>query len=104
MHLWNIIDKLRQLGVTIILTSHSIKECEALCSTVGLLVKGEFKCLQKIENLRIIQKNNYSLVLKVNNYGSFQKIDTFLNHSIRGLVLKSKIFKSQIYFFFNNFL
>ncbi len=32
----------------VILTTHSMEECEALCARIGILVLGELKCLGMI--------------------------------------------------------
>jgi len=36
----------------VVLTSHSMEECEALCQKVGIMVKGEFKCIGSIQHLK----------------------------------------------------
>ncbi|TMW69302.1 hypothetical protein Poli38472_001458 [Pythium oligandrum] len=37
---------------SVLLTTHSMEECEALCSRVGILVQGQLKCLGSVEHLR----------------------------------------------------
>ena len=34
------------------LTSHSMEECEALCSRLGIMVNGGFKCIGSIQHLK----------------------------------------------------
>ncbi|XP_055842779.1 LOW QUALITY PROTEIN: uncharacterized protein LOC129909731 [Episyrphus balteatus] len=60
--LWNVICQFRDSGKTIILTSHSMEECEALCTRLAIMVNGEFKCIGSTQHL----KNRFSkgLVLK----------------------------------------
>uniref|UniRef100_H3GIJ8 ABC transporter domain-containing protein n=1 Tax=Phytophthora ramorum TaxID=164328 RepID=H3GIJ8_PHYRM len=36
----------------VILTTHSMEECEALCTRVGILVSGQLKCLGSVEHLK----------------------------------------------------
>jgi ATP-binding cassette subfamily A (ABC1) protein 3 len=36
----------------VVLTSHSMEECEALCQKVGIMVKGQFKCIGSIQHLK----------------------------------------------------
>ena len=38
--LWDLLDEVRRGGQTIILTSHSMEECEVLCTRVGIMRKG----------------------------------------------------------------
>ncbi|XP_065093711.1 phospholipid-transporting ATPase ABCA1-like [Ochlerotatus camptorhynchus] len=54
--LWNMINRLRDAGRTIILTTHSMDECEALCTRLAIMVGGEFKCLGSTQHL----KNKFS--------------------------------------------
>ena len=39
--MWNLVDRLRESGVTIILTTHYIEEAEAIADRVGVINKGE---------------------------------------------------------------
>jgi len=61
--LWNMVSRIRESGKSIILTSHSMEECEALCTRLAIMVNGEFKCLGSTQHL----KNKFSkgLVLRI---------------------------------------
>jgi ATP-binding cassette subfamily A (ABC1) protein 3 len=37
---------------SVVLTTHSMEECEALCTRVGILVSGKLKCLGSVEHLK----------------------------------------------------
>lgn len=50
--LWNMINKTRNNGKSVILTSHSMEECEALCTRIAIMVDGEFKCLGSAQHLK----------------------------------------------------
>ena len=39
-------------GHTVILTSHSMEECEALCSRIGILAAGKLRCLGSVQHLK----------------------------------------------------
>ncbi|KAH7491511.1 hypothetical protein KRP22_003026 [Phytophthora ramorum] len=45
-------DDNRDGGACVVLTTHSMEECEALCSRVGILVSGRLKCLGSVEHLK----------------------------------------------------
>lgn len=51
-HFWNTIALFRDHGKSIILTSHSMEECEALCTRLSIMVNGKFKCLGSIQHLK----------------------------------------------------
>jgi ATP-binding cassette, subfamily A (ABC1), member 3 len=54
--LWNIINKTRNSGKSVVLTSHSMEECEALCTRIAIMVAGNFMCLGSVQHL----KNKFS--------------------------------------------
>ena len=43
--IWETINNIRKSGTSIILTSHSMEECEALCDRLAIMVRGSFQCL-----------------------------------------------------------
>jgi len=47
-----------------ILTTHSMEEAEALCTRVGIMVKGELKCLGSTQHLKNKYGSGYVLVVK----------------------------------------
>ncbi|CAF1682200.1 unnamed protein product, partial [Adineta ricciae] len=51
-HFWNAIAQCRDHGKPIVLTSHSMEECEALCTRLAIMVNGKFKCLGSIQHLK----------------------------------------------------
>lgn len=61
--LWNMVCRIRDSGKSIVLTSHSMEECEALCTRLAIMVNGEFKCIGSTQHL----KNKFSkgLILKI---------------------------------------
>lgn len=63
--IWNIISKERSFGKTIVLTSHSMDECEALCSRLTIMVRGEFKCIGSMQHLKNKFSQGYDLSIKV---------------------------------------
>jgi len=50
--MWNLVDKLRQSGVTIILTTHYIEEAEEIADRVGIINKGELIVVDDKEALK----------------------------------------------------
>ena len=41
--LWNCILEMIRGGQSVVLTSHSMEECEALCTRMGIMVNGKFQ-------------------------------------------------------------
>lgn len=64
-YVWNALCKLRDNGKCIVLTSHSMEECEALCTKVAIMVNGNFKCLGSTQHLKNKFAAGYTLTIKV---------------------------------------
>ncbi|KXJ71644.1 hypothetical protein RP20_CCG020100 [Aedes albopictus] len=62
---WNVICKIREAGKAIVLTSHSMEECEALCTRLAIMVNGEFKCLGSTQHLKNKFSEGFLLTVKV---------------------------------------
>ena len=70
-----------------VLTTHSMAECEALCSRVGIMVNGSLRCLGSPQQLKSKYGQGYRL--KVRTTPSFHiKTKEFLNHNFSGATLK----------------
>jgi len=62
---WKIISSVKDAGQAIILTSHSMEECEALCSRLGIMVNGQLQCLGGVQHLKNKFAQGYTLTLKL---------------------------------------
>lgn len=64
--LWStLIEFQQQTKSAIVMTSHSMNECECLCDRVAIMVGGQFKVLGSIQYLRTKLSQGFSLVLKL---------------------------------------
>ena len=54
--IWETINNIRKSGTSIILTSHSMEECEALCDRLAIMVQGSFQCLGGPQHIKSVQK------------------------------------------------
>ena len=50
--LWDCINNIVKDGRSVILTSHSMEECEALCGRLAIMVNGMFRCMGSIQHLK----------------------------------------------------
>lgn len=64
-YLWNAICKIRDNGKCVVLTSHSMEECEALCTRLAIMVNGDFKCLGSTQHLKNSFAEGYTLTIKI---------------------------------------
>ncbi|XP_065818444.1 glucosylceramide transporter ABCA12 [Labrus bergylta] len=51
-HLWKIISEEVKGKCAVVLTSHSMEECEALCGRLAIMVKGQFRCLGSLQHIK----------------------------------------------------
>ncbi|XP_066480655.1 retinal-specific phospholipid-transporting ATPase ABCA4 [Tiliqua scincoides] len=63
--LWNSIVSVIRDGRAVVLTSHSMEECEALCTRLAIMVKGTFKCLGSIQHLKYKYGDGYIVTMKI---------------------------------------
>lgn len=63
--LWDMVSKVRSTGKSIVLTSHLMDECEALCTRLAIMVNGEFKCLGSVQHLKNKFSQGFNLTIKV---------------------------------------
>ncbi|XP_022097183.1 ATP-binding cassette sub-family A member 1-like isoform X2 [Acanthaster planci] len=63
--LWNRITGIIKEGRSVILTSHSMEECEALCTRVAIMVNGRFKCIGSTQHLKSKFGDGYTISIRV---------------------------------------
>ncbi|XP_073329250.1 uncharacterized protein abca12 [Pagrus major] len=71
-HLWKIISEEVKGKCAVVLTSHSMEECEALCSRLAIMVKGQFCCLGSLQHI----KNRFGSGFTVKMYLAEASCDT----------------------------
>ncbi|CAF3444208.1 unnamed protein product [Rotaria sp. Silwood1] len=63
--LWNCILTLtRKDHKSVIITSHSMEECETLCNRLVIMVSGEFKCLGSVQHLKTKFGDGYTILVR----------------------------------------
>ncbi|XP_044804538.2 phospholipid-transporting ATPase ABCA7 isoform X8 [Bubalus bubalis] len=63
--LWNSLLAVVQEGRSVVLTSHSMEECEALCTRLAIMVNGRFRCLGSAQHLKGRFGAGHTLTLRV---------------------------------------
>nr|XP_061820635.1 retinal-specific phospholipid-transporting ATPase ABCA4-like [Nerophis lumbriciformis] len=63
--LWSSIVSVIQEKRAVVLTSHSMEECEALCTRLAIMVNGSFKCLGTIQQLKYKFGDGYVVTMKI---------------------------------------
>ncbi|XP_031597152.1 ATP-binding cassette sub-family A member 3 [Oreochromis aureus] len=76
--LWDAVTRTRESGKAIIITSHSMEECEALCTRLAVMVNGQFKCLGSPQHLKSKFGSGYTLLAKVHVEAELEDSDLLL--------------------------
>ncbi|KAK3103434.1 hypothetical protein FSP39_019190 [Pinctada imbricata] len=63
--LWNVLSEVRASGRTLILTSHSMEECDALCTKIVIMVNGRFVCYGSPQHLKNKFGQGYTLTIRL---------------------------------------
>lgn len=63
--LWNVLNKIKNSGISMVLSSHCMEECETLCTDLTIMVNGEFKCLGSPQKLKRKFINGIILTVKI---------------------------------------
>uniref|UniRef100_A0A8W7P6N4 ABC transporter domain-containing protein n=1 Tax=Anopheles coluzzii TaxID=1518534 RepID=A0A8W7P6N4_ANOCL len=101
-HLWNVIINVKKAGKSIVLTSHSMEECEALCTRLAIMVNGEFKCIGSTQHLKNKFSKGYFLTIKLNRTGdgstaNAEPVRQFVAQNFAQAVLKEEYHDSLTY-------
>ncbi|MGH0173668.1 UNVERIFIED_CONTAM: hypothetical protein FKN15_075354 [Acipenser sinensis] len=90
--LWDAVTRTRESGKAVIITSHSMEECEALCTRLAIMVNGQFKCLGSPQHLKSKFGSGYTLLAKMRvvEEQDLQRLKDFIESTFHESVLKDE--------------
>ncbi|XP_044061667.1 phospholipid-transporting ATPase ABCA1b isoform X2 [Siniperca chuatsi] len=89
--LWNCIHSIIKEGRSVVLTSHSMEECEALCTRMAIMVNGRFRCLGSVQHLKNRFGDGYTIILRVAGPApDLPPVMKFIESELSGSTLKEK--------------
>lgn len=95
--LWNIIKKARNLGICVVLSSHSMEECEALCDKLGIMQSGQLQCFGSINHIKEKYGDGYQLIIKCNHTEQItfttNRLEQFILNNLHNSILEGKFSK-----------
>ncbi|CAN7995326.1 unnamed protein product [Ixodes hexagonus] len=66
--IWQGLDDVQKLmGAAVILTSHSMEECEALCQRISIMVNGSFRCMGSTQHLKSKFGQGFTVLIKLSH-------------------------------------
>ncbi|XP_050766354.1 phospholipid-transporting ATPase ABCA7 [Gymnogyps californianus] len=87
--LWDCILSVIREGRSVVLTSHSMEECEALCTRMAIMVNGRFRCLGSVQHLKNRFGDGYTVVVRVGGPGP-ASVESLMQRRFPGIVLKER--------------
>ncbi|XP_035203975.1 phospholipid-transporting ATPase ABCA7 isoform X2 [Oxyura jamaicensis] len=89
--LWDCILSLVKEGRSVVLTSHSMEECEALCTRMAIMVNGRFRCLGSVQHLKNRFGDGYTVVVRVGGPGTaLGPVEGLVQRCLPGAVLQER--------------
>ncbi|NXN15215.1 ABCA2 protein, partial [Indicator maculatus] len=88
--LWNLILDVIKTGRSVVLTSHSMEECEALCTRLAIMVNGRLKCLGSIQHLKNRFGDGYMITVRTKSSLNVKEVVRFFNRNFPDAVLKER--------------
>ncbi|KAK2868971.1 hypothetical protein Q7C36_000842 [Tachysurus vachellii] len=89
--LWNCILSVIKEGRAVVLTSHSMEECEALCTRMAIMVNGRFQCLGSVQHLKNKFGDGYTIILRLSAPSPDPcPIDAYIHNCFAGVQLKER--------------
>ncbi|XP_008203624.1 retinal-specific phospholipid-transporting ATPase ABCA4-like [Nasonia vitripennis] len=77
--LWNVIQSCQTMGQAVVLTSHSMEECEALCNRLAIMVDGRLVCIGPSQELKQRFGAGYDIHVKLNPEKARDQVDGIKN-------------------------
>ncbi|XP_036255443.1 LOW QUALITY PROTEIN: phospholipid-transporting ATPase ABCA7 [Molothrus ater] len=87
--LWERILGVIRDGRSVVLTSHSMEECEALCTRMAIMVNGRFRCLGSVQHLKNRFGDGYTVVVRAGGPGP-AAVQSLLQQHFPGIVLREQ--------------
>ncbi|RCN32501.1 hypothetical protein ANCCAN_21691 [Ancylostoma caninum] len=87
--IWNIFARIQALGTSLVLTSHSMDECEALCTELAIMVYGRFKCYGSCQHIKSRYGAGFTLLIRLHRIEDADTAKSEIARAFPGAVLKA---------------
>lgn len=90
--LWNALVRSRKAGRSIVLTSHNMEECEALCTKATIMVNGVLQCMGTVQHLKSKFNRGFAAMIQMDldamNSKVFVQMKQFIKQSFESVSLR----------------
>ncbi|XP_053326902.1 glucosylceramide transporter ABCA12 [Spea bombifrons] len=92
-HLWKIISEEVKDRCAVVLTSHSMEECEALCTRLAIMVRGKFQCIGSLQHIKSRFGSGFTVKMHLKDSSvDVETITSFMHFHFPNTYLKDKHF------------
>lgn len=92
--LYGVIKESQRSGQVVVLTSHSMGECEYLCNRLAILVRGRMRCIGTVQHLKQLYAKGFTVVVRIANTAAADGIEAMIENIMadfnQRLVLKDE--------------
>ncbi|VEN51862.1 unnamed protein product, partial [Callosobruchus maculatus] len=88
-----VVRKIRDSGKCIILTSHSLDECESVCTRLAIMASGRFMCLGSVQHLKSKFAKGCTFTIKIKrdaNESSVNNVEKYVSDNLPSAKLSEK--------------
>lgn len=86
--MWNLISEISK-DRAVVLTSHFMEECDALCNRIGILSKGKLKCLGSAQHLKSLYGKGYNMEVKLKYNADPSKLQEFVTRHFNAQLIEN---------------
>ncbi|TKR67159.1 hypothetical protein L596_023352 [Steinernema carpocapsae] len=86
----NLTTLVREQGTALVLTSHSMEECEALCTSLAIMVHGQFRCFGSVQHLKNRYGAGYTLLIRLQDVDAAENAKREILCRFPGSMLKEE--------------
>ncbi|XP_065175068.1 phospholipid-transporting ATPase ABCA3-like [Sycon ciliatum] len=95
--LWQALCREREQGCCVVITSHSMEECEALCTRLAIMVSGRFRCLGSPQHLKNRFGDGYTVSARLREGVATDDFKSFMVSTFPDCNLKEEHFGQVTY-------
>jgi ABC-type multidrug transport system ATPase subunit len=88
--LWRLIEKLA-IERSVVITTHSMEEAEALCSRIGIMARGQFVALGTVQHLKTKHLDGYTIDISCASNTPESSIESMVEEICENVVPGSKL-------------
>ncbi|XP_037819690.1 ATP-binding cassette sub-family A member 3 [Lucilia sericata] len=89
--LWQSMQDFQKRCKTLVLTSHSMDECEHLCNRLAIMAEGQFKCLGYVPELKQLYGSGFTISIKLHSCEATPDDVDYVTKKLQHFFIHSKL-------------